>query len=277
MARYISFADAAGVARMGLVSGEMVVPLSTREEFFADPYDPATTRQTGDPLALASLTQLAPVPPTSRIFCLGINYRSHAAEAKELIGLDEPTVPMIFGRWPSTLVVSGTDIPLPHSEGLDWEVELAVVMGRQTWLQDERTADEAILGYTVFNDLSAREKQGATTQFTLGKNADASGPIGPAIVTPDELPSPLHLDLWTRVNGEIVQSSNTRNLIHSVPRVIAYISDTITLLPGDVIATGTPSGVGASFKPPRALQDGDLVEVGIADIGTISNRVYARK
>jgi 2,4-diketo-3-deoxy-L-fuconate hydrolase len=171
-------------------------------------------------------------------------------------------------------------VPVPPNEpGLDWEVELAVVIGTETWLADENSALGSVLGYTAFNDLSARTKQMETPQFTLGKNPDRSGPIGPVLVTSDELGdsagSGLHVE--TRVNGEVMQEGNTKDLIHSVAKIITYITDTVTLLPGDVIATGTPGGVGVSRTPKVFLTPGDVVEVEVERIGVLRNPIVDRK
>ena len=185
---------------------------------------------------------------------------------------------MVFGRWENTLVVDGTPVPVPpKEEGLDWEVELAVVIGRTTWGATEQNAMQAVAGYTVFNDLSARAKQMATRQFTLGKNADLSGPIGPVVVTKDEIADVNNLRVTSRVNGETMQDANTRDFIHTIPRIISYITDTVTLLPGDVIATGTPGGVGVAMDPPRFLKPGDVVEVEVEGIGVVRNPIVSRE
>ncbi len=260
-----------GVRQIGRLDADAVYPLGTVADYYGGAHaagGPATAQE--DPLRLDEL-ELAPfVPETARIFCVGINYLAHGDEAKRTGGIDLPKAPMIFGRWESTLVVSGVPVPIPpHEEGLDWEVELAAVIGTLGWMVDEGSALKHVVGYTAFNDLSARRKQTETLQFTLGKNADRSGPIGPVLVTADEIPDPQALRLQTRVNGETVQSGNTANMINSVARIIAYISDTVTLLPGDVIATGTPDGVGAAMNPPRYLHDGDVVEVEVESIGVV--------
>jgi 2-keto-4-pentenoate hydratase/2-oxohepta-3-ene-1,7-dioic acid hydratase in catechol pathway len=208
---------------------------------------------------------------------VAINYPSHGKEAKEVGDLDFPEIPMIFGRWASTLVPDGTPVPVPANEGLDWEVELAAVIGKEGWLVEEADAPDHVLGYTAFNDLTARGKQTDSLQFTLGKNADRSGPIGPVLVTPDELDDVSNLHLRTRVNGATVQDGSTSEMFHSIPRLIAYISDTVTLLPGDVIATGTPAGVGAAMQPPRSLSPGDVVEVEVEGIGTLRNPIVRRE
>ena len=159
----------------------------------------------------------------------------------------------------------------PAEAGLDWEVELAVVIGRRGWAVPAAEALDHVLGYTAFNDLSARAKQLQTSQWTLGKNADRSGPIGPVVVTRDEIPDPSGLRLEARVNGEVMQRADTSQLIHGSRRLIEYISDTVTLRPGDVIATGTPGGVGLGRTPPRYLVPGDVVEVEVERIGTAAD------
>lgn len=265
-----------GTPWMGAVTDGTVTPLAPLDEFYAAGGEVAAAADAA-PVPLAEVTQVPPVPETSRVFCVGINYRSHATEAKIVAGLDEPKVPMIFGRWASTLVVDGAAVPVPPNEkGLDWEVELAAVIKDEVWAADEATALKHVLGYTAFNDLSARHKQLETAQFTLGKNADRSGPIGPVLVTADEIPDPQKLRVTTRVNGETVQEGNTVDMIHTVAGVIAYITDTVTLLPGDVIATGTPAGVGVSLEPPRFLTPGDVVEVEVEEIGSVRTPVVSR-
>ena len=267
-----------GRRHIGAVDGEKVIPLGTVADFYSDPTAALHAERSGEVLALDDLEQAPPVPETARIFCVGINYHSHADESKSVAGLDLPKFPMIFGRWESTLVVDGTEVPVPPTEkGLDWEVELAAVIGETVWAAQEDTALQHVLGYTAFNDLSARRKQIETPQFTLGKNADRSGPIGPAIVTTDELPDPSGLRVQTRVNGETVQDGNTADLIHSVGKIIAYITDTVTLRPGDVIATGTPGGVGVGMNPQRFLNAGDVVEVEVEKIGVLRNPIVSRE
>jgi 2-keto-4-pentenoate hydratase/2-oxohepta-3-ene-1,7-dioic acid hydratase in catechol pathway len=273
--RLIGF-DKDGTRWIGSVENRSVTPVATVADFYraggAIPV-PAVAR----PVPLAELTQVPPVPETSRIFCVGINYKAHATEAKAVAGLDEPTYPMIFGRWASTLVTDGVAVPVPPNEkGLDWEVELAAVIKDEVWAVEEKTALQHVLGYTGFNDLSARRKQLETPQFTLGKNADRSGPIGPVVVTADEIPDPQALRVTTRVNGETLQDGNTVDMIHTVAKIIAYITDTVTLLPGDVIATGTPAGVGVSLNPQRFLTPGDVVEIEVEKIGIVRTPIVSR-
>lgn len=266
-----------GIRHIGALDGDTVRDLGSAKHFYADTHA-GLARRDGEVYAVDDLALAPAVPETSRIFCVGINYRSHAGESKELAGLDEPELPMIFGRWEQSLVVEGTPVPLPPNEGLDWEVELAAVVGQTIWQADEQTALKQVLGYAAFNDLSARKKQLATPQFTIGKNADLSGPISP-VVTSDELRNEISdpgLRVTTHVNGKLMQDGNTRDLIHSVERIIAYITDTITLQPGDVIATGTPGGIGAGRKPPLFLGDGDEVVVTVEKVGSVRNPIVKR-
>jgi 2,4-diketo-3-deoxy-L-fuconate hydrolase len=265
-----------GVRHIGVVEDDKVTSLGTVEDFYRDPDAALASASGGAVHSLTGLDQAPFVPLTSRVFCVGINYLSHADEAKAG-GIDLPKFPMIFGRWEQSLVVDGAPVPVPpNEEGLDWEVELAVVIKDTVWNVSEGEALQHVLGYTAFNDLSARRKQTETMQFTLGKNADRSGPIGPVLVTTDELPDASNLRVSTKVNGETMQDSSTSHMIHSVAKIIAYITDTVSLLPGDVIATGTPSGVGAALSPPRFLVPGDEVAVTVESIGTVTTPIVAR-
>ncbi|MGB0102498.1 MAG: fumarylacetoacetate hydrolase family protein [Nocardioides sp.] len=264
-----------GVRHIGAIEDSKVRDLGTVATFYEDT-TAGLASQGGDLHDLDALELAPAVPETARIFCVGINYRSHAGESKDLAGIDEPKVPMVFGRWQQSLVIDGVPVPVPPNEpGLDWEVELAVVMSDRVWRADEDTAMEHVLGYAAFNDLSARTKQLETPQFTLGKNADRSGPIS-SVVTKDEVGDiAAGLRVTTEVNGEVMQEGNTRDLIHSVGRIISYITDTLTLLPGDVIATGTPGGVGAGRKPQIFLQAGDEVVVTVDSVGSVRNPIVA--
>jgi 2-keto-4-pentenoate hydratase/2-oxohepta-3-ene-1,7-dioic acid hydratase in catechol pathway len=265
----------AGERWIGSVRDGRVRPLAPLDDFYAAGGD--VPARSGGTLELAAVEQVPPVPVTARVFCVGINYVSHADEARPITGLDAPEIPTVFGRWPSTLVVDGAPVPVPPAEaGLDWEVELAVVVGRRAWAVDAASALDHVLGYTAFNDLSARAKQLQTSQWTLGKNADRSGPIGPVLVTRDEIPDPAGLWLQARVNGEVVQHAHTGQMIHGIGRLIEYITDTVTLRPGDVIATGTPGGVGLGRTPQRYLVPGDVVEVQVERIGTVRTPIVRR-
>lgn len=222
----------------------------------------------------ASTTELPAVPLSARVACVGLNYRRHAEET----GQELPKRPPIFARWTATLVASGTPVPVPAGErGLDWEGELVAVVGRTLADVSPEEALEGVFGYAAFNDLSARRHQGHSAQWTVGKNADRSGPISP-IVTADEVGDPAAgLRLVTRVNGETVQDSTTADMIHPVGAVLSYLSGVMTLNPGDLLATGTPEGVGFARRPPRYLLDGDSVEVEVERIGLVRNPIVANR
>ena len=216
---------------------------------------------------LSEVKQLPAVPLTARVICIGLNYRLHAAEAKAPI----PEVPIVFGRWHNTLSCDGDPVPAV-GEKFDWEVELGVVIGRKLFKVDEHQAAAGVFGYFAFNDLSARDFQLVTPQWTLGKNTHASGPMSP-IVTKDETGDPASpgLRIMTRVNGEILQDSNTSDMIFTVPKLISYLSQAMALNPGDVIVTGTPSGVGIALG--KFLKPGDVVEVELERIGRVTTPI----
>ncbi|MEY2434844.1 MAG: hypothetical protein QOC92_4569 [Acidimicrobiaceae bacterium] len=262
---------------MAAVRGDRAHVIAPLDEFYADVsagLERASGPSQGDGVALTELEVVPPVPTTARVLCAGVNYRSHAAEAD----VEPAAAPNLFARWASTLVTDGVDIPIPSGEnGLDWEVELAVIIGAPLVDADPETAHLAILGYTCFNDVSARTFQFATRQWALGKNADRSGPIGPVIVTAEEIGDPYALNLCTRVNGVTTQSANTSEMIFRADDIAAYASRCLTLLPGDVIATGTPEGVGILRDPPVVMGAGDVVEVEIERIGVLRNRIVARE
>jgi 2,4-didehydro-3-deoxy-L-rhamnonate hydrolase len=219
------------------------------------------------------IDELPAVPPSARVLCVGLNYRSHAEEAR----LPLPDHPEFFGRWTVSLVSDGTSVPVPSSEpGLDWEVELAAVVGKPLAGVDPDGALAGVFGYAAFNDLSARRHQLHSRLWTPGKNADRSGPFS-AVVTADEVGDPrAGLRLRTRVNGETVQDASTADMIFPLGELLAYLSEVMTLHPGDVIATGTPQGVGFTRTPPRYLCPGDTVEVEVERVGAVANRIVRR-
>jgi acylpyruvate hydrolase len=212
-----------------------------------------------------------PVPDPQKILCVGLNYRAHAAEAS----LDEPPVPLVFAKFPNVLIGSGAAIELPEvSERVDYEGEIAVVIGRPTYRVSEDEALDAVAGWMPFNDVSARDLQTQTSQWTVGKSPDTFGPCGPFLVLDGALrDGPMELE--TRVNGEQVQHAHTDRMIFSAASLIAFLTQTMTLVPGDIIVTGTPEGVGAHRDPPRFLRDGDVVEVRVND-ERLSNPVRRR-
>lgn len=268
--RYLAYDDGNG-GSIGTVSsdGSTVTRLASVDEFYADPFGFSASGD-GEALVLSSLTQIPAIPRTAKILCIGQNYPKHIAEMNST----RPDFPNIFARWYACLSVDGATVPLPTGEpGLDWEVELAAVVGRpmRNVSVDEVMAN--IFAYTCFNDLSARTHQRATSQWALGKNAEGSGPIGPVVVTADEIADPYALRVQTRVNGETMQDGNTGDMLFTIAEAIALASETLTLMPGDVLATGTPSGVGAGMEPQRFLQSGDTCEVEVGNIGVLTTHI----
>jgi 2-keto-4-pentenoate hydratase/2-oxohepta-3-ene-1,7-dioic acid hydratase in catechol pathway len=209
----------------------------------------------------------------SKIICIGLNYAGHVKET----GATMPTEAVVFFKATTALCGPDDDLVIPPgSEKTDWEVELAVVVGREARYVSEAEAMDHVAGYALHNDYSERawqiERGG---QWVKGKSFDTFAPIGPFLATPDEIPDPHDLRLWLKVNGELLQDSNTSDMIFRVPALVSYLSQFMTLLPGDVISTGTPSGVGLGFKPPRYLKPGDVVELGIDGLGSSRQRAVA--
>ena len=224
--------------------------------------------------ALEAVTLRAPVARPNKIIGIGLNYIDHCREA----GLDVPKFPVVFTKY-STSVSGPYDDVVWHTnvcQEVDYEVELGVVIGRTAFQVDEQSALDYVFGYTTVNDVSARDLQlRPPGQWDLGKSLDTFCPYGPGIVTTDEIPDPQTLDLNLRVNGEEKQRSNTTNMVFGVANLIAFLSQGITLLPGDLIATGTPFGTGLGMKPPVYLNDGDVCEAEVQGIGVIRNRIRA--
>lgn len=267
--RFIAYTTSDG-PMIGAVDGSTVTPIATLAEFYDNPMAAANRAGVGDELELAAVSQVPPVPPTAQIFCIGLNYDAHIAET----GRERPVAPNIFGRWYTTLVCDDAEIPVPSGEpGLDWEGELAVIIGTEMVDVDEHEAMAGVLGYACFNDVTARTYQQRTPQWSLGKNAKNSGPVGPVVVTADELGDPYGLALETRHNGAVVQSTTTDQMLFKIGETISYISHCLTLYPGDVIATGTPSGVGFKRDPQVFMGPGDVVEVDIEKIGVLRSRI----
>lgn len=225
----------------------------------------------GPPIPLADVELLSPLAAPQKIICIGLNYADHIRET----GLDAPERPLAFVKTAHTLAGPYQDVLVPAgaTEQLDWEAELAAVIGATARDVPVDRALEHVFGYTAANDLSARDAQFADGQWFRGKNFDGFCPLGPWIVTPEELGDPQTLSVAARVNGRTVQDGSTTEMIFSVAHVVSYLSRYMTLLPGDVIATGTPHGVGMGRTPQLWLKDGDVVEVEIGNIGTLRNTV----
>ena len=228
-------------------------------------------RNASERVALDEVQLLAPLPDPQKIVCMGLNYRDHADET----GQEIPQAPMWFAKFANSLVGSGTPIVLPaaHSDYVDYEAELALVIGAPARGVSTHEALAHIAGVMPFNDVSARDLQMQNPLWTSGKAIDTFAPCGPALVTLDELDHLSRLTLRTRIDGETVQEGTTANLIFGAAELVAWLSRTLTLLPGDIIATGTPAGVGAAQG--RFLREGDLVEVEVGGVGTVSNPVLA--
>lgn len=210
-----------------------------------------------------------PLPAPAKVVCCGLNYADHIAET----GRDLPTYPTLFAKYADTLAGPEDDLVLPRGVEADWEAELAVVVGAELRFADRRRAAAAIAGYTVANDLSVRDWQRRTLQWFQGKAWDHTTPIGPVVVTPDELDPTAGVDVICRVNGIERQRGNTKTLVFDAADLVAYVSTFTLLRPGDLILTGTPGGVGMAMRPPVFLSDGDLVETEIPGIGSLRNRV----
>jgi 2-keto-4-pentenoate hydratase/2-oxohepta-3-ene-1,7-dioic acid hydratase in catechol pathway len=211
-----------------------------------------------------------PILDPDKILCIGLNYREHARES----GLEVPTVPVVFAKFRNSLIGSGTAIELPAiSQQVDYEGELAVVIGKSCKNINVNEALTVVAGYSALNDVSARDLQLQVSQWTIGKAIDTFAPMGPGLVPAYLVPDPQKLELITRVNGHVVQQTVTSDMIFSVSEIIAYLSRAITLEPGDIIATGTPAGVGFKREPALFLQNGDVVEVEISSIGLLSNPI----
>jgi 2-keto-4-pentenoate hydratase/2-oxohepta-3-ene-1,7-dioic acid hydratase in catechol pathway len=221
---------------------------------------------------LAQARLLAPLSRPPKIICVGLNYRDHALECNAEI----PKVPTIFSKYTTAIIGPGEAIVLPkHSKEPDYEAEFAVVIGKGGRYISKDRWREHVFGYTNLNDVSARDFQMATSQWMIGKTFDTFAPIGPAIVTADEIPDPHALDIQMIINGEVLQSSNTSQMVFRIADLIEHISSVFTLEPGDIISTGTPAGVGEAKKPPRWLRPGDKVVVRISGIPELSNEVRA--
>ena len=217
----------------------------------------------------------SPISRPSKIVCIGLNFRDHARESK----MEIPEEPVIFFKASSSLVGPNDDLVMPkNARKVDWEVELAVVMGKKCNYVDPGLALEYVAGYVLHNDYSERvfqlERGG---QWVKGKSADTFAPLGPFLATRDEIPDTSKLGMWLKVNGEFRQRSSTAEMVFDVPTLISYVSQFMTLLPGDIISTGTPAGVGLGMKPQQYLQEGDIVELGIDRLGVSKQNVVAWK
>jgi 2-keto-4-pentenoate hydratase/2-oxohepta-3-ene-1,7-dioic acid hydratase in catechol pathway len=281
--RLVSFQPRGGKSLVGVVVDDQVFPLMSSAypdmtSFLSAgsaALDEANKMNNGGTRDLTKypLSEVVLLPPVTRpgkIIAVGLNYRDHAIETKQAI----PTTPVIFAKFPSSINGPCAPVVLPKDDPQgDYEAELAVVIGRKAKGVSEADALNYVAGYMPLNDVSARRWQFADKQWVRGKSCDTFCPTGPWLTTRDAVPDPHALSIRMRVNGNVVQDSNTSNLIFRIPTLIAFISAAITLEPGDIIATGTPGGVGVFRKPPVFLKSGDMMEVEIEGLGTLRNHV----
>lgn len=217
----------------------------------------------------------APVKRPSKLVCIGLNYAKHAEES----GMEVPSEPVLFFKATSAIVGPNDDLIIPkNSQKTDWEVELGVVIGKKASYVSEEEAMNYVAGYVLHNDYSEREFQlERLGQWVKGKSCDTFAPLGPFLATKDEIPNPHNLDLWLKLNDEIKQKSNTSDFVFNIPQVVSYVSQFMSLLPGDIISTGTPFGVGMGLNPQRYLKPGDVVELGIEGLGSSKQVAKAYK
>ena len=233
----------------------------------------ATFGNTGTPAhPRGAVKLLAPIPDPDKIVCIGLNYAKHAAEG----GMEAPSAPTIFGKYRNALAAAGATVRLPaNSRKVDYEAEVAFVVGRRASAVAEADALDHIAGYTLLNDLSARDLQFATPQWMSGKVFDGSAPCGPALVTPDEAGPADAIEISLTLNGEQMQGASTADLIFSVPKLLSHLSELMTLEPGDIVSTGTPDGVGSVREPRVWLADGDEIVIESPTLGRLQTRIAA--
>lgn len=273
--RVVGIRRAAGVVEVARLSddGREVKVLAPLREFWADAAGHLAGDHGGPAVPVSSVELVPPVPPDARVLCIGLNYLKHVAEgsfSEEGI----PPYPTLFARWTRSLTVDGAEVPVPsNEEGLDWEGEVVAWVGTRLVDATPEEALAAVVGYSTFNDLTARRAQKLTSQWILGKNGDRTGPLGPMVPAAEvgDLRDGLHVQ--TRVNGTTVQDGNTDEMVYTVGDTLSLVSHTLTLQPGDLLATGTPSGVGYARTPPWLLHPGDVVEVEVERLGVLSNTI----
>ncbi len=281
--RFVTYQSADGTSRPGVLEGEMIRTISTPTllEYIAlAPHERIAWHAPDDLIPLAQVTLDAPVRPLRNTFCVGLNYLDHANESARAVGREPklPTYPTFFTKATTAIAAPNAVLHLDGaaSQKYDFEAELAVVIGAECKNLREEEALHVVFGYAAFNDVTARDLQREYGQWFKGKSIDGSSPIGPWIVTPEELGDAQALDIRFRLNGVEKQHASTAQMIFPIPRLIAELSKGMTLLPGDVIATGTPAGVGFARTPPEFLADGDVMEVKIERIGVLRNTISLR-
>jgi 2-keto-4-pentenoate hydratase/2-oxohepta-3-ene-1,7-dioic acid hydratase in catechol pathway len=277
--KLVSFSESDGLVRPGVLldEGDMVIDLTTGgyADTLAAITAGVTTLQNGGAYRAYPLSDLrlhAPLANPPRIFCIGLNYRDHAIES----GMEIPKFPVVFFKLVPSIIGPGEAIILPPiTKEPDYEAEFAFVIGKGGFQIPASEAQSHVYGYTIINDVSARDIQFSTSQWSLSKSLPTFCPLGPAIVTADEITDPHALDVQLSINGEVLQHSNTRELIFKIPELIEYISSITPLLPGDIVSTGTPFGVGLGRNPKRWLKPGETVTVTVEGLGELTNPVVA--
>jgi 2-keto-4-pentenoate hydratase/2-oxohepta-3-ene-1,7-dioic acid hydratase in catechol pathway len=280
--RLVTFQRAGAAPEPGVISGEQVIGLAGAgfpdllsvirggDSAIAKVRSWTNAPPAGASVPARSVKLLAPIPRPPKLICIGLNYKDHAVETNMPI----PTVPTVFAKFSTSVIGPGDSIILPKASAKpDYEAEFAFVIGKGGRYIAASGWRDHVFGYTMLNDVSARDYQMATTQWTMGKTFDTFAPMGPYLTTADEIADPHELDISLTLNGQVMQNSNTRNLIFRVPDLIAFLSSVFTLEPGDLVSTGTPSGVGFARKPPVYLRPGDEVVVRVQGLGELRNPV----
>jgi 2-keto-4-pentenoate hydratase/2-oxohepta-3-ene-1,7-dioic acid hydratase in catechol pathway len=257
--------------------GAQVTVVAGLEDFWDDAAGHLSRAPGGETVAATDVEFVPPVLPGARVVCIGLNYLKHVAEGS-FRDQQIPPYPTLFARWTQSLTVGGAEVPVPSDEdGLDWEGEVMAYVGSSLVDATPDEALAAVVGYSTFNDLTSRRAQKLTSQWILGKNGDRSGPLGPLVPAAEVGDLRDGLRVRTRVNGETVQDGRTDEMVYTVGDTLALISRTFTLRPGDLLATGTPSGVGYARTPPWLLQPGDVVEVEVERLGVLTNPVVGNE
>ncbi|MDJ0396432.1 fumarylacetoacetate hydrolase family protein [Rhodococcus sp. G-MC3] len=273
--RIVGIGQSVGPILVGVLNdaGNAVTVLADVDRFWASPGSYLNEMDLSGPILPVDQNLVPPVIPSARVLCVGLNYQDHVDEGS--FRNDKPAeFPTLFARWSASLSVDGAEVPLPTGEdGLDWEGEVVAWVGSTLVDATPEEALAAVVGYSTFNDITSRQAQKRTSQWIMGKNGDRSGPLGPMIPASEVGDLRDGLRVVTRVNGEVVQHGNTSSMIYGVGETLSLISHSFTLNPGDLLATGTPSGVGYSRTPPWLLQPGDTVEVEVDRLGILTNRI----
>jgi len=274
--KLVTFTHARSAPQVGILDGDWIAPLPgfpSMIDAIAAGLPAIAASRRGGPVPRADSRLLAPIPRPPKIVCIGLNYRDHAIES----GMAIPTIPVVFAKFSNSVVGPGDDVILPkNSEKPDYEAEFAFIVGKPGRNISKDKAMEHVFGYTIVNDVSARDFQLATSQWIMGKTCDTFCPMGPYIATADEIKDPHNLRIGLRIDGETVQDSSTKELIFGIPELVEHLSSSFTLEPGDVVSTGTPPGVGLGRKPPRWLKPGETMTVFIEGLGELTNRCVAQ-